>query len=118
VLAACGTPICAKDRQELPPYTHLLSMTLPADIGVNADKEIRPQTAEAMNYLAQRLGFKWHFALNSDAEIYVHFVAGAEYMNSNRAGEAYICRGRPNTTASSASVLVTPGSWHMKSAMS
>lgn len=67
----------------------LLSMQLPDDVTVNADKTIAAQTEEAMDYLASRLNFRWHFVgRRSEAMLYVHFVAGAEYMHADRAGEA------------------------------
>jgi hypothetical protein len=57
---------------------------------VYADKAIKPQTVEAMDYLSRRIGFRWHFAPLKQAEVKVHFVAGAEYMHVGRAGEAYL----------------------------
>jgi hypothetical protein len=82
----------AKDhsRDEPPAYTHLLSLNLPSDISVYADKAIKPQTVEAMDYLSRRIGFRWHFAPLKQAEVKVHFVAGSEYMHVGRAGEAYL----------------------------
>jgi hypothetical protein len=46
----------AKDhsKRETAPYTHLLSLNLPADIGVNADKAIKPQTEE-LNHVSCEL---------------------------------------------------------------
>lgn len=88
-LLLAATPGFCRSAKE-PACTELLSMHLPGDVTVDADKAIAPQTKEAMDYLASRLGFRWHFVgRRSDAMLHVHFVAGAEYMHANRAGEAF-----------------------------